>query len=209
MTDGGYQLGAGEVFTLLFVMLGPLKLFGPFARATAGLDAANLRALAVRTVAIATTIAVVGGFVGWAMLESWKIPVMVLRLAGGMILFAVAFRMVLQPYENPTPPSPASGGPPTAMWIVFPMVITPFGIAAVIVLLAMSQGADRTALVLGLLLLVMALNLLAMVFVRPLLRVLAVPLQAVGAVLGVLQVALALQFILTALRGLGVIGLPR
>jgi multiple antibiotic resistance protein len=55
----------------------------------------------------------------------------------------------------------------------------------------------------------MALNLLAMVYVRPLLRVLAVPLQAVGAVLGVMQVALALQFMLTALRGLGVIGLPR
>ena len=209
MTDGGYQLGAGEVFTLLFVMLGPLKLFGPFARATAALDAATLRALALRTSAIAAAIAIVGGFIGEALLANWQVPVMVLRLAGGMILFAVAFRMVLQPYQDAGPPPAAATASPTAMGLVFPMLLTPFGIAAVIVLLAISHGADRTALVVALLLLVMALNLLAMVYVRPLLRVLAVPLQAVGAVLGVMQVALALQFMLTALRALGVIGLPR
>jgi multiple antibiotic resistance protein len=51
----------------------------------------------------------------------------------------------------------------------------------------------------------MLLNLLAMAFVRQVLPVVGPLLQAVGLVLGVLQLALAVQIILTALRGLGVL----
>ena len=50
------------------------------------------------------------------------------------------------------------------------MVLTPYGIAAVIVLLAMSRGSGRTDVIVGMLLAVMLLNLLAMIFVRPILR---------------------------------------
>jgi multiple antibiotic resistance protein len=88
------------------------------------------------------------------------------------------------------------------------MVLTPYGIAAVIVLLALSQGTGRTVLIVGLLLAVMLLNLLAMAFVRPVLRAIGPGLQAVGVVLSVLQLALALQVMLGALRGLGVFGSP-
>jgi multiple antibiotic resistance protein len=206
MTDGSYQLGVSEVLTLLFVMLGPIKMLGPFARATAGLDGRGLRTLAFRAVAIGSIVAILGGLMGEALLHAWQVPVMVLRLAGGLIFLVVAFRMVLQPYREPGPPPAAPAAPPAAAGLVFPLVITPFGIAAIIVLLAMSRGADRTALILALVLLVMALDLLAMLYVRPLMRVLAMPLQAVGAVLGVLQVAVALQMILSSLRHLGIVG---
>lgn len=210
MTEVDYRLGPQEIFTLLFVTIGPIKLLGPFARATAALDAAALRALALRTAGIATVIAIVGGFVGRGMLENWQVPVMVLRLTAGMILFVVAFRLVLQPYEaaGAAPAVAAAGEPPTPARLVFPMVVTPHGVAAVIVLLAMSRDAARTGLIVGTILAVMLLNLLAMVYVRPLLRVLGMPLQLLGVVLGVLQVALSLQIALASLRGLGVLGPP-
>jgi hypothetical protein len=32
--DGSYRLDGGQIFTLLFVTLGPLKILGPFARLT-------------------------------------------------------------------------------------------------------------------------------------------------------------------------------
>jgi multiple antibiotic resistance protein len=121
-------------------------------------------------------------------------------------LFVVAFQLVLMPYQAP----PASAGPsaerPTAAKLVFPMVLTPYGIAAVIALLALSKGTGRTGLIVAMLLAVMVLNLLAMAFARPRLRTIGPGLQALGVVLSVLQLALALHIMLTALHGVGVMG---
>ena len=91
------------------------------------------------------------------------------------------------------------------MQVVSPMVLTPYGLAAVIVLLVLSPGAGRTGVIVATLVVVMLLNLLTMVFVRPLLRTVGPVLLAIGIVLGVLQLALSVQIILAALHGLGVL----
>ena len=174
------------------------------------LTAAELRAMAVRVAAIATVTALAGGFLGRALLESWGIPIFALRFTGGLILFTVAFQLVMQPYQAPAP-GPPPGAPverPAAMKLVFPMVLTHYGIAAVIVLFAISHGAERTLVIVAMLVAVMLLNLLAMAFVRPILGVLAPVLLAVGAVLVVLQLALSVQIMVTALQGLGVLAGP-
>jgi small neutral amino acid transporter SnatA (MarC family) len=206
MSEPDYAIGAQKIFTLFFVTLGPIKLLGPFVRATASLTEAELRALSLRAAGIAAVIAVAGGFLGRALLDSWGIPIDVLRLTAGLILFVVAFQLVMTPYQAPPASTGPSGEPPTAAKLVFPMVLTPYGIAAVIALLALSKGTGRTGLIVGMLLAVMVLNLLAMAFARPLLRAIGPGLQALGVVLSVLQLALALQIMLTALRGLGVMG---
>jgi multiple antibiotic resistance protein len=206
MSQPDYVIGAQKIFTLFFVTLGPIKLLGPFVRATASLTEAELRALSLRAAGIAAVIAVAGGFLGRALLDSWGIPIDVLRLTAGLILFVVAFQLVLTPYQAPPASTGPSGEPPTAAKLVFPMVLTPYGIAAVIALLALSKETGRTGLIVGMLLAVMVLNLLAMAFARPLLRAIGPGLQALGVVLSVLQLALALQIMLTALRGLGVMG---
>ena len=41
------MLGPAEIFTFLFVMLGPLKLLGPFVQRTRGLDDATVRQIAL------------------------------------------------------------------------------------------------------------------------------------------------------------------
>ncbi len=123
MADADYALGAEKLFTLFFVTLGPLKLLGPFARATATLPADQLRGLAVRTAALAAGIAVVGGFLGRSILANWMIDLFVLRFATGLILFVVAFRLVMQQYEAPAAAAPPAE-PPHAMQLVFPMVLT-------------------------------------------------------------------------------------
>jgi len=207
MSEANYALGLPKLFTLFFVTLGPIKLLGPFARATAGLTAAELHAMAVRAVGLATLIAIGGAFLGRALLESWQIPVFALRLTAGLILFVVAFRIVMQVYEPPAPhPTPGTPvEPPNLMQVVSPMVLTPYGIAALIVLLVLSQEVGRTGVIIGTLVVVMLLNLLSMVYVRPLLRTLGPVLLAIGTVLGLLQLALSVQIILTALRGLGVL----
>jgi small neutral amino acid transporter SnatA (MarC family) len=56
-----------------------------------------------------------------------------------------------------------------------------------------------------LVLVVLALDLLAMIFVRPLLKHLGLPLKLLGAVLGVLMLALSVQMVLDGLRRAGVL----
>jgi multiple antibiotic resistance protein len=83
--------------------------------------------------------------------------------------------------------------------------VTPYGIAALIALLVNSPDAARTAAVVAILIAVMVVNLLAMLYVRRIMGgVIVLALQIIGAVLGVLQVALAVQMILRGLHDLGV-----
>ena len=110
--DTHYVLGAAELFTLFFVTLGPLKLLGPFARATAKVPAEQLRGLALRITALAVAIAIAGGFLGRTVLASWMVDVLVLRFATGLILFVVAFRLVMQQYEPPGDAAPVAGPAP-------------------------------------------------------------------------------------------------
>lgn len=82
-------------------------------------------------------------------------------------------------------------------------IVTPHGIAAVIICMALTPNFLTRGAIFGALLGLMVLNLVAMLFARPALRYAGMPMQIVGIVLGIIQVAL----IVTGLRGLGV--LPR
>jgi multiple antibiotic resistance protein len=201
-------LGVGAVFTLFVITLGPIKILGPFSQLTRELDEPTLRMVAVRAFLLSLVTVVLGGFVGLALLDNWDIPVSALELAGGLIFFIVGMRLVLEQYEPPPPPPPALPPTPTAsaLRLAFPTVVTPYGIAAVIVLLANSPGMQRTLTVLGILVVVMVLNLLFMLYARKLLgSVTLMLLRILGVVLGVLQVALAVEMILHSLQGVGLL----
>jgi multiple antibiotic resistance protein len=200
------------MFTFFFVMLGPLKVLGPFAQRTHGIDDATTRQIAWWTFVVATLAAVGGGVLGSRVLVKWQVSLPALTLTAGIVFFLVALRHLLEQYESPhavthqpMPPSPIAA----ACRLVFPTVLTPYGIAAVIALLASSGDATRTMTILLLLVGVMVLNLLAMAFAKRILVGFTVMvLQVLGAVLAVLQVALSVQIILSALRQLGVLAEP-
>ena len=201
-------LGFGQVFTLLFVTLGPLKLLGPFVNLTHGMAAAAMKKTALLSFLIAVIAVLFGGFLGRALLGNWQVSIPALYLTGGIIFALVGLRLVLEQYEGApaaTPPPVQAPGPlAAAMRVTFPSIVTPYGIAALIIMLANSPDAARTQGVVLLLLVVMALNLAAMLFARSIMRgVVLIGLQILGAVLGVLQVALAIEMILRALRGIG------
>jgi multiple antibiotic resistance protein len=208
-TTAAPVIGPAEIFTLFFVTLGPLKIFGPFAQRTHDLDDVAARQVAVRAFVIATLAAVIGGFVGRSLAENWNVSIPAMMLTAGIIFFLVALQQLLEQYEPPhgAAPQPLPASPTAAaLRLVFPIVLTPYGIAAVITLLAASRDAQRTEVIIGLLVTVMVLNLLAMLFAR---RVMSgatvVVLQLIGAVLAVLQVALAVQIIIGGLQRLGVV----
>jgi multiple antibiotic resistance protein len=206
LPEASALLGLSAVFMLLFITLGPLKLLGPFMQLTRDLDEAKLKQIAARAFVIAVIGVVVGGFAGRILVENWQISAAALTLAAGIMFFLVGLSLVLEQYQPvhaapaPLPEAPMAA----ALRVAFPVVVTPYGIAAVIALLVNSHDAARTAGILAILVGVMVLNLLAMLYVRRIMGgVIVLALQIVGAVLGVLQVALAVQFILRGLHDLG------
>lgn len=203
------MIGPAAIFTFLFVMLGPLKVLGPFAARTRGLDDRRVRQIAIWAFVVASIAAIGGGFIGRALLANWHVSRPALTLAGGVVFFIVALRQLLEQYEpahiaaaEPLPESPLAA----ACRLIFPIVLTPYGIAAVIALLASSPDTERTLTIVGLVVFVMVLNLVAMLFAR---RVLVgftvIVLQVLGAILAVLQVALAVEFMFLALRQMRVL----
>jgi len=206
--DSADLLGLGAVFTLLFVTLGPLKILGPFVQETRNVAAPMLRQIALRAFVVALVAVVAGGFIGKALLGNWNISVAALEMSGGIIFFLVGLRLVLEQYNTvraapePLPEAPMAA----AMRVTFPLVVTPYGIAALIVMLANSPDSARTLSVLAILAGVMVLNLLAMLFARQIMAgLMVIVLQILGAVLGVLQVALAVEMMVHGLQELGVL----
>jgi multiple antibiotic resistance protein len=87
--------------------------------------------------------------------------------------------------------------------LAFPTIITPYGVAVLILLLAATDSSRKMA-IFGVLLAVLVLDLAAMIFARKILGALGVTtLWILGAVLGVLQVALAIQLAIYGVRLIG------
>jgi multiple antibiotic resistance protein len=202
-------IGFGAIFTLFFITLGPLKVLGPFAQFTREADEPTMRKIAVRAFVLALIAVFAGGFAGQVLLKNWGISSSAMLLAGGIIFALVGLSLVLEQYQpaHPAPPPLPAAPMAAAMRITFPVVVTPYGIAALIVVLANSPHDTRTAGILAILLAVMVLNLLAMLYVRRIMGGITVMvLQIAGAVLGVLQVAVAVDMILRALQELKLFG---
>ncbi len=201
------MLGLGALFTLFFVTLGPIKLLGPFAQQTRDLTPGALRAIALRVFAIGLIAVLAAAWLGTVLADKWRISTPALEITAGVILFLVAMRLVMQPYEAPpAPPPPLPQAPMAAtLRLTFPLEVTPYGIAALIAVFDIVD-AKLVVAVCVLLVIVMLLNLLAMLFARAIMQgpVLLI-LQVLGSVLGVLQVALAVQIIIRALRELQLI----
>jgi multiple antibiotic resistance protein len=194
-----------QIFSILFLMLGPFKIIGTFTKITAGADAKLVSAISNRSILYASIALVLAAVLGEPIIMNFGIPVPVLALSAGMILFLVALINVINQYGLDEPP-PVVPDPPTMKMamtpLAFPTIVTPYGIATVIVLVAMSPDLQGQILILVIVLAIMVINLILMMVNRYIYKVLAVCLPILGAVLGVIQVALGLKIIYNSLREL-------
>jgi multiple antibiotic resistance protein len=203
------QIALGQFLPILILMLGPFKIIGPFFKATNGVSARQTRQIAMWATVFAALGLLIAGFLGESILSSYGIPLPILILSGGIILFLVALKHVLEQFEAHEPPTGEAKAPPASamkvalMPLAFPVIVTPYGIAALIVLLAFSDGQEDRLMLAAAVVAIMVLNLIVMLTARRLATVLGLVLPILGAVLGVVQVALGLQIINNALRMLG------
>jgi multiple antibiotic resistance protein len=201
-----------QIFTFLFLMLGPFKIIAPFSRITKGADAAFTRQIAVRATLFASLALLLAAVLGESFLSSYGIPVPILALSGGIILFLVALQTVLEQFAPPTSHSEAATGPAAkpslsmAMTpLAFPTIVTPYGIAALVVFLALSPDLQTRLTIGAIVLAIMLLNLIVMLLTSHIRPLLGAALAILGAVLGVIQVALGLQIIHNSLKTLGIL----
>jgi multiple antibiotic resistance protein len=212
LAEGGgallHAVPAQKVFALLFLMIGPMKILGPFVMMTQGADAGFRRQLATRAILFSAAALAVAGLLGQRMLQNFNIPLQVLALTGGLVLFLVALQTVLEQFRRPDATRGAAPKPDLALAInplAFPTIVTPYGIAAMIIFVALVEGDLAAQLTIaGLVALILALNWLAMLYAHIVLRYAGTALQIFAVVLGVTQVALGLMIILQSLSGLGV-----
>jgi multiple antibiotic resistance protein len=195
--EGGYRLGFTQILILMIVTLGPLKVIGPFAAATQGMATGARRRLAAESVLIGTAAVTLGGVIGSLVAFNWGISTPILTVTGGLIFFLVALRAVLSQYARPDPTHSWPAGPPSPFALAFPILVTPYGIAAVVTLLSLFHDdiprlIELTVAVLA----VMGMNLVAMLFVHLLTGpAIGSLLLVMGAIFGVLQVALAIRIL--------------
>lgn len=197
-------IGIFNLFIIFFVTLGPLKTIPSFLHLTQNADYALRRQLAVRSAAIATVVLLLVAIIGQNMLRVWNVHLPALLIAGGILLFTVAFRIVLSEYNPPEKAAPPEQ-PSLNMAVsplAFPTIVPPFGLAIALTIMVMSQELGISPFViLGLLVLVMLLNLIGMLAARPILMVLKpVTLRILGFALGVLQLAMGVEWIISGLE---------
>jgi multiple antibiotic resistance protein len=192
----------GKVFTLLFLMLGPFKIIGPFANIAQGTTESQARKVAVYATIFASIALLFAAFLGRAILIRFGIPLPMLALSAGIIFTLVALVSILQQFKPAILPEINVAIPVIrkATSFAFPTIVTPYGIAALVVFIALSPDQQQRIAIGAIVFDILLLNLIFMLITRYIFRFLGIFLQILGAVLSVIQVALGLQIINNSLR---------
>ena len=195
-----------NVFTTLFVVVDPVGNAPIFLALTVGATAAQRRRIAVRGVLVAGFILTLFALAGDAVLAFVGISMPAFRIAGGLLLFLTAFDMLFEKRtERREQRADEPVDDPSVFPLALPLIAGPGSITAMILLMHEHDGdVTGQAMVLGvmaaMLLLVLGFLLMAPVLERLLKRT---GTMVITRVLGMLLAALAVQFVLDGLRGVG------
>lgn len=194
-----------QIITFLFLMLGPFKIVGPFAKITQGAEPVLIRKLAIRSIIYSSIALLLAGALGQIIMRKYGIPMPILGIAAGIILFLVALLNIIQQF-TPAPSQEKATMAPTLNMamnpLAFPTIVTPYGIAAVIMFLSVVPDLNGRLYIGGVVLAIMMLNLIIMLITRHIYKTLSMALAILGSILGVVQVALGLLIIYNQLKNL-------
>lgn len=197
-------------FVTLFVVVDPLALGPIFLAVTQGMSAAERRQVGVRAVLIAFAVLTAFAFGGQRFLEILGITFPAFRIAGGLLLFSIAFEMVFE--KRQARKAAAADTAVTrddihnvaAFPLAIPLISGPGAITAVM-LLSASVRTDYTlfALLLGVIAFVVSLCLIVALVAAPLDKLLGQTGRVVfSRLLGVILTALAVQFVIDGVTAL-------
>jgi multiple antibiotic resistance protein len=197
-----------SAFITLFVVIDPPGCAPIYAGLTKNATPKQARIMAIRATAIATVILLVFALFGEDLLGALHIELDSFRIAGGLMLFWIAFEMVFEKrtQRRTERADKVSANPEIEDVSVFPMAIPmlagPGAIAAIMLLVNEANGLEQSLEVFAALGAVMVLTALALVAAGPLIRLLGDKVEAaITRLLGVLLAALATQYVIDGIVG--------
>ena len=196
-----------SAFITFFVVIDPPGCAPIFSSLTAGTDAAHRRAMAIRSVLVASGILLVFAVFGEDLLGALGISLDAFRVAGGIMLFLIALDMVFEKRteRRESRAQDVKANPKHEDISIFPMAIPmiagPGSIASVMLLMAKSNGLTESLIVLSALGAMLVLTLISLLLAGPLMKLLGYRVEAmITRILGVVLAALAAQFVIDGIK---------
>jgi multiple antibiotic resistance protein len=199
------ELFVSAIVTFL-VVIDPPGCAPIFAALTGDATPVHRRAMAIRSVLIASGILLFFGLLGEDLLRVLGISLSAFRIAGGIMLFLIAIDMVFEKRterrEHRAQEVSASEAEDVSVFpMAIPMIAGPGSIASVMLLMARSDGLPESLIVLGALIATLLLTLVALLAAGPLMRLLGHRMEAmITRILGVVLAALAAQFVIDGIE---------
>ena len=191
---------AGQLFPLLFNMMGPIGLIPVFVRLTADMDQKSRIAMARRATGLAFVALFLAVFLGAIMLDAWSIGNGSLIFAAGLIVTSTALLPIVWSGSGGAPNGSAMGRQTPEQLAVsplaFPGIVTPRAVSVLIIFVGFFPSTEGKLTVVAVAGLMLLLNLLGMRYAHWFMdKIGMTPLLVLGAVFGVLQVALGVEMI--------------
>lgn len=197
-----------SAFITLFVVIDPPGCAPIYAGLTKDATQAQRRIMAIRAALIAGVILLIFALFGEQLLAALHIELDSFRIAGGLMLFWIAFEMVFEKrtQRREERAEKVAATPEVEDVSIFPMAIPmlagPGAIAAIMLLMNEARDITGTLTVLGALASVLIITMLALMAAGPIMRLFGDKVEAaITRVLGVLLAALAAQYVIDGLRG--------
>lgn len=191
-----------KLLPLLFMMIGPIKLIPAFAMLAGELEPPLRRKMALRSAAFAMLAAILAMLVGFPILSGWGVSPAALAAAAGLLLLLASLPQALGRIQAGAPVLPANEEQVRAMAVAplaFPLILPPFAVGVLVLFAAYEPTTTMKLWVIGAVFALMLLNVVSMIFARQLMRWIGgTTFQVLGAVFGVLQIALAIEMLLWA-----------
>jgi multiple antibiotic resistance protein len=187
-----------KLFPLLFNLMGPIALIPIFAALTARMDRPVRNAVALRATVLSLAALAVAVFLGAAVLQGWGVRKGSLIFAAGVIL---TFSVLKSMFFGGGAGNPGASGAQTPRDLAvspmaFPTMVSPQAVGVLIIFVAFFPAMDARLAIFTMIAAMMVINLGAMRIAHWFMaKVGMVPLLVLGAVFGVLQVALGIEMI--------------
>ena len=196
-----------------FATVGVADIAFIFAALTKDNTAAERLKFATRGILIATAILLMFGFLGNQILDLFGITIPALRTGGGILLMLIGIDMVFARHSGGTSTTNKEDAESrqrddiSVFPMAMPLLAGPGSISAVILLTTGATTDTDFWLIMGALLSIMALTWVTLLLAIPIQRILGFTgLSVVSRIVGILLVALAVQFIFDGVRSSGLLG---
>ncbi|MEC7029121.1 MAG: MarC family protein [Pseudomonadota bacterium] len=196
-----------SAFVSLFVVVDPIGTSAIFATLLSKSDAAEKKKIAIKAVVIAGVVVITFAIIGHWLLTYMSVSLSAFRVAGGLLLFVTAFRMIMGFHDPDQLDSQGSVYKDTSNLAVFPLAIPLLGgpgvMTAALMYMTESNAPLEYAVVGGTVVLVQLIALFCLLGAGSLSRLFGKTGNGIIArVMGILLAAMAVQFVADGIKEL-------